>query len=614
VQSRALSRDWYEFTCSVPGTLSFTINPDRGDDWDWELFDITGHSDPDDIYTDSSLIVACNWSKNTSSDPGYTSVTGTSPSATSLKVCFSNPPLTNASTFSAMPVLQAGHTYLLLVCSSLYEVGTGYTMSVAGGTAIFSSPAVSLPHIDSVYPSCNALILPVKLSQPIPCNSFNTNGSEFSISSPYNGSIKSVRGVGCSTGNFTDSLLVDLSIPLTLGTYTLYAKTKGNGSCDNPPLFDSMNFTLPGSPALLDSIVPLGCAPSTLQLVFKQDIDCGSVASDGSDFLLTGTSPGTIVSATPVCINGSSNIIILQLATPLLFAGAYTLALKKGTDGTTLITTCGVSSPEGSSLSFNLPETVSANFTYQLGYGCNTDTLFYNSANSGATNHWNLDTQTSDQQDPVQVVSNALTTLQVTHIVSNGFCSDTSFQDIILSGLNPPLKASFTINSFTCPDSSAIITNNSSGNIVKWNWNFGDGATSDQQSPPPHTYSVLSSSKDFIVTLIIQNALGCADTTQAIIKAISNCSVLVPSAFTPNADGLNDYFGPLNAYNTKNLVFRICNRWGQLVFKTNNWENKWNGTFGENPQPTGIYIWFLSYTDTNTNSNISKKGTVMLIR
>ncbi len=614
MQSRDLSRDWYEITCSLPGTFDLTINPDRGDDWDWELFDITGHSNPDDIYTDPSLIVACNWSKNTSANPGYTSVTGTSPSGTSLQVCFSNPPLTNASTFSVMPVLQAGHTYLLLVCSSLYEVGTGYKMSVAGGTAIFSS--YTSPHLRSAYPSCSSLTLPVKLSQTIPCSSINSVSSEFSISSPYSGSVTSVAGVGCKLGNYSDSLLINISKPFNPGTYTLYAKTKGNGSCANPPLFDSITFTVATIPTLMDSMVPPGCTPSTLQLFFKDALDCKSIARDGSDFLIEGASSVNILAASTFCTNGFSNIITLNLAAPVVTGGTYTLFLRKGTDGNTLINACGAATPEGSSLSFIVGEPVSAKFTYQVGYGCNTDTLFYSAVNSStATNwYWNLDTQTSDQQNPVQVVSNALATLNVTHIVSNGFCSDTSSQNVNLFDLNPPLKASFKINNITCPDSPAVITNNSSGNVVKWNWNFGDGTTSYQQSPPPHTYSTLSYPTDFTVTLMIQNALGCIDTTHAVVKAISNCSVLLPSAFTPNADGLNDYFGPLGAYNTENLLFEVYNRWGQLIFKTNDWQNKWDGTLSGKPQPAGTYIWFLSYTDTNTHSHVSKKGTVVLIR
>ena len=52
---------WYKFTCFESGTLGFLIKPlDQGDDYDWQLYDITGRN-PDDVFTDASLIVTGNW-------------------------------------------------------------------------------------------------------------------------------------------------------------------------------------------------------------------------------------------------------------------------------------------------------------------------------------------------------------------------------------------------------------------------------------------------------------------------------------------------------------------------------------------------------------------------
>src|SRR4029079_13429405 len=52
---------WYKFTCYQAGTLGFLVSPiDQGDDYDWQLYDITGHN-PDDVFTDASLIVTGNW-------------------------------------------------------------------------------------------------------------------------------------------------------------------------------------------------------------------------------------------------------------------------------------------------------------------------------------------------------------------------------------------------------------------------------------------------------------------------------------------------------------------------------------------------------------------------
>jgi gliding motility-associated-like protein len=98
------------------------------------------------------------------------------------------------------------------------------------------------------------------------------------------------------------------------------------------------------------------------------------------------------------------------------------------------------------------------------------------------------------------------------------------------------------------------------------------------------------------------------------IKVFYNCYIAVPSAFTPNGDGLNDYLYPLNAYKADNLEFRVFNRWGQLVFETKDGTKKWDGTINGNPQPAGVYVWMLHYTNRDTGQIFSLKGTTVLLR
>jgi gliding motility-associated-like protein len=66
---------------------------------------------------------------------------------------------------------------------------------------------------------------------------------------------------------------------------------------------------------------------------------------------------------------------------------------------------------------------------------------------------------------------------------------------------------------------------------------------------------------------------------------VNNCYIVVPSAFTPNHDGLNDYLYPLNAYKATNLIFRVYNRMGGLVCETQDWTRKCDGTISDIPQP-----------------------------
>jgi gliding motility-associated-like protein len=116
------------------------------------------------------------------------------------------------------------------------------------------------------------------------------------------------------------------------------------------------------------------------------------------------------------------------------------------------------------------------------------------------------------------------------------------------------------------------------------------------------------------VSLIVLNNAGCYDTVSRKIKVLKTCFIAVPSAFTPNGDGNNDYLYPLNAYKADNLEFKVYNRLGQLVFQTTDWTTRWDGRIGSRLQSAGVYVWTLQYTDRDSGKRIFQKGTTILVR
>ena len=89
----------------------------------------------------------------------------------------------------------------------------------------------------------------------------------------------------------------------------------------------------------------------------------------------------------------------------------------------------------------------------------------------------------------------------------------------------------------------------------------------------------------------------------------------VPNAFTPNGDGLNDYFRIFGTppENITKYNFRIFNRWGQMIFSTTNIEDGWDGKLNGQYCPAGVYAWEIFY-ETSKKTKITNRGTVMLIR
>jgi gliding motility-associated-like protein len=600
---------WYKFTCFTGGTLGFEVTPNTlSDDYDWQLFDVTGQP-PSAVYTNASLFVSGNWSSN----PG---ATGASAGASGNVNC-AGPTYPNQ---NAMPTLIQGHNYILLV-SHFTNSQSGYSLSFSGGTASITD--TTAPKLLSAQASCDGTQVSVFLNKKMTCASLDPNGSDFVLSpSPVN--IQSASGNGCSTGFDMDTVILTLSGTLTPGNYTVTAQDGGDGNTllDNcgsqVPVGYSVSFNKPTAPqpTPLDSIAPPGCAPQVLTLVFSKAIRCSSFASDGSEFSVTGPTPVVVTGASGTCDgNGLTPVIKVQLSAPIQTGGTYTITLVNGGNGTTIVDECGQTTPAGSSINFITGDTVSATFIDQVILGCRYDTIAFTYPEKDGVNQWQWTFNNSDtslMQNPLRIYSDSVPSqITVQLLVSNGVCSDTASTAIALDN---GIQALFEAPNILCPKDMAVFRNNSTGNIISWNWNFGDGSGSTLQLPPDHLFPLTGVQTLYNVSLVVGNNFGCTDTAVQQIDVLRSCYIAVPSAFTPNGDGVNDYLYPLNAYNADNLDFKVFNRYGQLVFETTDWTKKWDGTVGGRPEPPGTFVWILKYTDRDTGKNIFQKGTTILIR
>ena len=146
-----------------------------------------------------------------------------------------------------------------------------------------------------------------------------------------------------------------------------------------------------------------------------------------------------------------------------------------------------------------------------------------------------------------------------------------------------------------------------------WVWTFEDGAFvehSDEQNPT-YTYNNIGKHK---VSLLVENQWNCLDTISKSVLIEPATTLYVPNAFTPNNDGKNDVFKPY-AYNIDehNYSLTIYDRTGQIVFRTTDLSEGWNGTMqnnGSKIMPVGTY----TYRIKASFNNIEKiyMGTIML--
>ncbi len=143
-------------------------------------------------------------------------------------------------------------------------------------------------------------------------------------------------------------------------------------------------------------------------------------------------------------------------------------------------------------------------------------------------------------------------------------------------------------------------------NIVAWHWTFSPVDTSLQQNP---TYSFETQGNHEVI-LIVTDDIGCKDT---LIKEIQPpLIVYAPNTFTPNNDGINDFF-TLKGVGIEQATLYIFNRWGELLFETNDLTKGWDGTYQGQDVQSGVYVWKAVLTGYN-GDELEKIGSVNLLR
>ena len=144
------------------------------------------------------------------------------------------------------------------------------------------------------------------------------------------------------------------------------------------------------------------------------------------------------------------------------------------------------------------------------------------------------------------------------------------------------------------------------GAIKKWNWYFGDPNNPFNESElqnPTHTYP--DSIGLYEVVLIVEDSMGCIDTTSKILSITDNYWIHIPSSFTPDLDQLNDKFCiHYHGIRETSFSFDVYSRFGDLVYSTNNiselnCNNGWNGEHQSTNKdlPAGAYMYKIYYQD-----------------
>jgi gliding motility-associated-like protein len=213
-----------------------------------------------------------------------------------------------------------------------------------------------------------------------------------------------------------------------------------------------------------------------------------------------------------------------------------------------------------------------------------------------------LPSSTSPQNHHVIVFPKTYTTYIVTGY--NAYHCSSSAQVSVLTYPKPTADFEYTPRIALSSDPSFTFQDASSSDVISWLWKWNDSILSTQ---PDFSFKFpINDFGNYPITLVVTNNYDCRDSTIKYVTVKPDETIYIPSAFTPNGDGINDVFHIAgNFVPSEDFSARIYDRWGKVVFVSNDPAFIWNGKTEQGiPLPQDIYTLEILYKDFNGNYKI----------
>jgi gliding motility-associated-like protein len=286
--------------------------------------------------------------------------------------------------------------------------------------------------------------------------------------------------------------------------------------------------------------------------------------------------------------------------------GAYNVTLS-------LVDTAYCNYPLDTTQLVNVAQNVKAQFVTPA-IGCAPDSaVFTNTTIGGETYYWNFgDGSPIDSTDvsPVHLYVNPGPYTITLIAVNPNTCNMVDTFSTTITLYTKP-TADFTYQPQPSEPNTPTVFAPTSSPVVKYLWEFGDGSSEVKTTPDTVVHQYIRSDT-FDVCLIVTNAEGCTDTVCHPVQAIIHPLLDVPNAFTPGRFGTNAIVKVMG-FGIVHMTWRIYNRWGQVVFQSDDPDIGWDGYYRGQVQPMDVYAYTLE-ADFSDGTHATKKGDITLIR
>ena len=410
-----------------------------------------------------------------------------------------------------------------------------------------------------------------------------TSGTSFSWTNSNN----TIGLSGTGNGSIADFNAVNTQSVAQSATITVTPSS--NGCVGSPVLFDIMVGNSPSANAGIDQSV---C------------IDNGVIYSIGSVSV-----PGNLYSWSPAAnLNDPfiSNPTIL-VNTPGTSTYVLTVTSNLGCQNTDTLIFTGIESPDVSLSSSSLSSCVDGIISFHLDTTEQVSIEWFIDGEAVVWNTNELDLSTS-------FGSSGTHTVYV--LVTNPL--GCSMIDSLDGGVQiyPDVDAAFTtgLNSNTIDEfTTHIDLINQSENATTYTWYLNNDPVSTETNP---TINFDAGIGIITILLVAENDYGCSDTATYRIEPVNDGVIYVPNTFTPDGNGNNEIFRPIvsSDFSSDDYKFEIYNRWGELIFETNDITDGWNGSYRGEKCKTDTYTWKLTLKALKNSFAESIEGHVNLLK
>jgi gliding motility-associated-like protein len=439
---------------------------------------------------------------------------------------------------------------------------------------------------------------------------------------------------GIAIANPIPTVTVNSSTICEGTTTTVTAIPSGSGTY-------SYTWTVPVGANLPGDIASFTTTTNGIYSVIVTDLAtlCSSVSSSGNVTVIT--SPIATISGTTTICSGKSSLVTFN-GTPnatvnySINAGS-TLSLSLNAQGTAVVSTgvlsstttyiltginsttapfCAKSLNSSAIITIENPPTIS--FNSNITSGCAPLTVNFTNTTINSFNcTWNFGDGT---------VTNGCGT--VSHKFSTAGCYDISLSasspnacfasentaSMICVKAKPIAAFNPTPSIITSLNTSSTMVNSSTG-ATNYEWHFGDETTSTDTSPI-HIYNLQEDIDNYTIKLIAFSQQGCSDTAYAKISLFEDLIYYIPNTFTPDGDKFNQTFQPVFTKGIDPYSFNmiVLNRWGEVLFESNNAKIGWDGSYGGEIVQDGVYTWKLTFKLKFNDVWKMENGHVVILR